>query len=115
MQKKFQDLLHRYKVGVFHSEHDKKSLEELTTECMHLTEEVLAQKYHYHFHKLPDANRVEIINMINSYVREALLPPIVERIVARQLRQEKRLHAMEDLLKDVLEALSSPPAKQAVP
>ena len=43
------------------------------------TEDVLEQKYHYHFHKLPDADRAEIINMINNYTREAILPPIVEK------------------------------------
>ncbi len=114
MHQKFQELLHRYKVQVFHSEHDRRSVEELTTECLHVTEEVLTQKIHFHFNKLPDANRAEIINMINNYVRQAVLPPIVERLVSRQLRLEKRQQAMQDLLKDVLETLSMDASKQTV-
>ncbi len=114
MHQKFQELLHQYKVQLFHAEHDRRSVEELTTETMHVTEEVLAQKLHYHFHKLPDANRIEIINMINNYVREAVLPPIVERLVSRQIRLEKRQQAMQELLKDVLETLSASSSRQTV-
>lgn len=106
MQKKFQDLLHRYKVHVFRQEHDKQSAEQLTKECLHITEDVLTQKYHYHFHKLPDANRAEIINMIQNYVREAILPPVIEKIVERQVRLEKRFDALEAFQSELLELLS---------
>lgn len=106
MQGKFQDLLHRHKLQVFRAEHEPKNVEQLTTECLHVTEEVLKQKFHYHFNKLPDANRAEIINMIQSYVREAILPPIVERLVERQLKLEHRLQATQQLLQELLEVLS---------
>lgn len=106
MQKKFQEILHRYKVEVFHREHDKSSAAEFTKHCLHVTEDVLQQKYHFHFHKLPDANRAEIINMINNYVREAILPPVIEKLVERQLRLEQRLEAMLNLNREILEALS---------
>ena len=106
MQKKFQDLLHHYKVHVFHREHDKQSVQELTRECLHVTEEVLQQKYHYHFHQLPDANRAEIINMIQSYVREAILPPVIEKLVSRQIRLERRFNALVGLTEQLLELLS---------
>ena len=109
MQKKFQDLLHRYKLSVFHAEHDKQSVEEIARECMHVTEDVLQQKYHYHFHKLPDANRAEIINMINNYVREAILPPLVESLVRRQIRLEKRFDALQSMTRELLEILSDEP------
>ena len=66
MQKKFQELFHRYKVQVFHREHDKGSVEQLTKQCLHITEDVLQQKYHYHFHKLPDANRAEIRRLVEG-------------------------------------------------
>jgi hypothetical protein len=69
---------------------------------------VLAQKYSYHFHKLPDADRAEIINMINNYTREAILPPVVERLVQRQVLVEHKLEALADLLEKMLEALSEP-------
>lgn len=106
MQKKFQEILHRYKLEVFHKEHDKSSADELTKHCLHVTEDVLQAKYRYHFHQLPDANRAEIINMINNYVREAILPPVVERLVDRQLKLEVRLEALLNMNRELLEALS---------
>ena len=106
MHQKFQKLLHDYKLHVFHNEHDKRSVEQITAECLHVTDEVLKAKYHYHFHKLPDANRAEIINMINNYVREAIMPPIIERVVMRQIKLEKRFDAVVELLEKTLETLS---------
>ena len=111
MHKKFKELLHEYKLEVFHAEHDKQSVEEITTECLHATEEILKEKYHYHFHKLPDANRAEIINMINNYTREAVLPPVVEGLVARQLKLERRLEALVRLTERILDTLSTEPVK----
>jgi hypothetical protein len=109
VHRKFQDLLHQYKVEVFHAQHDKKSAAEISTECLQITEEVMRQKYHYHFHKLPDANRAEIINMINNYTRDALLPPVVEKLVARQVMMERRLDALVHMNERLLELLSSEP------
>lgn len=106
MLKKFQDLLHQYKLEVFHNEHDKQTTEEIASECIHVTEEILEEKFHYHFHKLPDANRAEIINMINNYTREAVLPPVVEKIVRRQVVTEKRIEALVHLMESMLEVLS---------
>ena len=107
MQRKFQQLLHQYKVEVFHAEHDKQSVEEISSECLHLAEDVLKAKYHYHFHQVPDASRAEIINMINNYVRDAILPPLVEKLVKRQVLLEKRMQAQQHLLEKILETLSS--------
>ncbi|MCP3919223.1 MAG: hypothetical protein GY711_27100 [bacterium] len=109
MHKKFQALLHEYKLEVFHNEHDKRNVEEITSECMHATEEILKENFHYHFHQLPDANRTEIINMINNYTREAILPPVVERIVQRQVVLEKRMEALVHLTERILENLSAEP------
>ena len=114
MNKKFQDLLHSYKVEVFHSEHDSNSTEDITRECLELTEEILEDKFHYHFHKLPDAGRAEIINMINNYTREALLPPVVEKLVKRQMVMEKRQEALLHMIEHLFEMLSSE-AQQTVP
>ena len=110
MHRAFQNLLHEYKKDVFQIEHNKKDVEDIASECMDVCEDVLQQKYHYHFHKLPDANRAEIINMINNYVREAVLPPIVEKLVHRQIVLEKRIEALVHLQETVLEALSAEPA-----
>jgi hypothetical protein len=106
LHEKFKQLLHDYKLEVFHNEHDKKSIEEITGECLHLTEAILEDKFHYHFHKLPDANRAEIINMINNYTREAVLPPVVEKLVRRQVVLEKRVEALVHLTERILENLS---------
>ena len=109
MHRKFKDLLHQYKLDVFHLEHHQKDVEAVTEECMHVCEDLLQQKYSYHFHKLPDADRAEIINMINNYTREAILPPIVEKLVERQVLLEKRMEAQAELIENMLEALSTPP------
>ena len=107
MRKAFKELLHSYKVDVFRTEHGAKDVDAIAGECMNICEEVLHTKYQYHFHKLPDADRAEIINMINNYTREAILPPVVERLVARQVALEKRFEAMEALTERMLELLSS--------
>jgi hypothetical protein len=104
VQRKFKKLLHEYKVNLFHEEHT--NVKQLTEKCMAITEEVLNQKYQYHFHKLPDADRAEIINMINNYTREAILPPVIEKLVERQVANEKRVQALEKLLENVLTTLS---------
>ena len=75
--------------------------------CHIVREDVLKQKYHYHFHELPNADRAEIINMINNYTREAILPPLVEKLVQRQLILEKRLEALSKLNEQILETLST--------
>jgi hypothetical protein len=111
VHKKFKELFHEYKLEIFHAEHDKQSVQEITTECLSATEEILKEKYHYHFHKLPDANRAEIINMINNYTREAVLPPVVEGLVARQLKIERRMDALVRLTERILETLSTEPVK----
>ena len=109
MHKKFQELFHQYKKEVFHAEHDAMSTEEIAAECMHITEDVLDQKFDYHFHKLPNADRAEIINMINNYTREAILPPIIEKLVQRQVMLEKRIEALVHLNECVLELLAPQP------
>jgi hypothetical protein len=106
---RFKQLLHQYKLDVFKMQHDKQDIAQITNECMTICDEVLNQKYHYHFHKLPDANRAEIINMISNYTREALLPPVVEQIVRRQVTLEHRVEAMEKFLEQMLETLSENP------
>ena len=111
MHRKFQKLLHDYKVEIFHDEHQ--NAQDYAEECMHIADDVLSQKFNYHFHKLPDADRAEIINMINNYTREAILPPVVEKLVERQMANERRVKALESLLENVLDALSADPAEAA--
>jgi hypothetical protein len=113
LHKKFEKLLHQFKLDDFNIGHNHKDVDQITQECMDLCEDVLAQKYHYHFHKLPDAGRAEIINMINNYTREAILPPVVNKLVHRQVVLEKRFGALVHLVEQMLEFLSEPAAETA--
>jgi hypothetical protein len=113
VQRQFKDLLHSYKRDVFRLEHRQKDVPGITKECLHIRDDLLAKKYHYHFHQLPDANRAEIINMINNYTREAILPPIVEKLVERQVVLERHVAALERLLETTLEVLSQPNVSSA--
>jgi len=108
MHRRFKELLHNYKRDVFQIEHHQKDAESITSECMDICEDVLAQKHKYHFHKLPDADRAEIINMINNYTREAILPPIVESLVERHVVLERHVLALQGMLEEMLEVLSEP-------
>jgi lysine/ornithine N-monooxygenase len=109
VHRKIKQLLHDYKRDVFQLEHHQKDVDTITREAVHITEDVLQQHFTFHFHKLPDANRAEIINMISNYVREAILPPVVERIVQRTVILEHRVNELERLLAASLEALSESP------
>ncbi len=105
MKKKFEEALKEYRKQVFKVEHDHNDLEEITKEALHITEDSLSNAYHYHFHQLPDANRAEVINMINNYTLEALLPPVVEKITRRQLLMERKLELLVHLLEEALERI----------
>lgn len=106
MHRRYKELLHQYKLEVFRTEHLQEHPEQIARECMTVCDDVLKQKYHFHFHKLPDANRAEIVNMIDNYIREAILPPVVEKLVQRQVLLERHLRSLEQLLSRTLEELS---------
>jgi hypothetical protein len=106
VHRKLKELLHDYKRNVFQLAHHQRDVQSIQQECLHITEGVLQQHYTYHFHKLPDANRAEIINMISNYVREAVLPPVVGKLAERHVVLERRVEALEQLLAASLEALS---------
>ena len=105
MKQKFAEAIKSYKKDVFKVEHDPKELSRLIKDSLEFTEDALDNAYHYHFHKLPDASRAEIINMVNNYVLEALLPPIVEKITRRQLLNERKLELLVHLLEDALDRI----------
>ncbi|MFQ5504307.1 MAG: hypothetical protein ACE5F1_05840 [Planctomycetota bacterium] len=105
MRKDLKRILHNYKVEAFKRTHSHEALAEVTKECLTFRDEALKNAYHYHFHKLPDANRVEIINMINNYTLEAILPPVVEKIMRRVVVLERQHDALLEMLTEVLEVL----------
>jgi hypothetical protein len=109
MNERFHKLLQDYKRELFHLQHDRRSVEEIATECISITDEVLNQKFSFHFKSLPSAERAEVINLINQYTREALLPPVVEKLIERQVLAERRVDALVHLVERLLENLSQPP------
>ena len=113
MHRKFKELLHNYKREDFQLVHHQKDAGTIARECLDISQEVLNKKFEYHFHKLPDADRAEIINMINNYTREAILPPIVESLTERQVMLEHRLAEMQALIESMLNLLSEEPAGSA--
>ena len=106
MKKRLQDILHKYKVEAYRVAHGRDDPSDVTKECLDLSDDVLKSAYHYHFHKLPDANRVEIINMINNYTLEAILPPVVEKLVKRIVVLERKHQALLQAMEQVCEELS---------
>ena len=106
MQRKFAEALRTYRKEVYKVDHDADQLKEITKDALTLTKDALDNAYHYHFHKLPDASRAEVINMINNYTLEALLPPIVEKINKRQLVHERKLELLVSLLEEALDKIN---------
>jgi hypothetical protein len=111
VKKKLKELLHHYKVEAFKISHSHELVEESTREILQFTETALNNAYHYHFRADPDPGRIETINMIKSYVLEALLPPVIEKLMLRTLVLEKQHAEMVRLLGSVLEVLSDDDAK----
>ncbi|MCC6671668.1 MAG: hypothetical protein IT458_11435 [Planctomycetes bacterium] len=106
MKKRFKELLHHYKVEAFKISHGSDQVAENTREILRFTDEALNNAYHYHFHKLPETQRVETFNMIKNFVLEAILPPVMEKVVRRLVVLEKQHTEMVRLLGDILEVLS---------
>lgn len=105
MKQKFAEAFKTFKKEVYKVEHDPSELDSLTKDALNITEDALDNAYHYHFHKLPDASRAEVINMVNNYTLEALLPPIVEKISKRQLLLERKLDLLVSLMEDALDRI----------
>ena len=105
MKQKFKEALKTFRMEVYKVEHDPEELEHLTEDALAVTKDSLDNAYHYHFHKLPDASRAEVINMINNYTLEALLPPIVEKVVKRQLLLERKLELLVHLMEEALDKI----------
>jgi len=105
VKQKFAEAFKTFKKEVYKVEHDPSELDSLTKDALNITEDALDNAYHYHFHKLPDASRAEVINMVNNYTLEALLPPIVEKISKRQLLLERKLDLLVSLMEDALDRI----------
>lgn len=112
MKKKFRKLLHAYRVRAFKATHAEEAADEATDEMLSSTGEALNNAYEYHFHRDPSPKQIETLNMIKNYTLEALLPPVVEKIMRRLDRLEKQHAALVDLVDRILEELSDDEAAE---
>ena len=106
MKQKLKDALHRYKVEAFKISHHGMDVGEVSREILDHTGEALQNAYHFHFHKDPNPQRIEIFHMVKAVVLEALLPPVVEKMMRRITALEKQNAQMVRLLDELMEALS---------
>ena len=106
MKKKFKDLLHQYKVEAFKISHGSEQATETTREILRFTEEALNNAYHFHFHKDPSPERLETFTMIKNYTLEALMPPVIEKIMERVDALERQHESVVRLIDNILEVLS---------
>ena len=106
MRKKFHALLHAYKVEAFKISHNNECVEERTRDILSFTEQALNNAYHYHFHNEPDPKRVETLTMVKNFTLEAILPPVVEKLVQRIAVLERQHEEMVALVDSILEELS---------
>ncbi len=109
MRKKFHDLLHQYKVEAFKITHNNDQIAETTKEILSFTEEALNNAYTYHFHSDPDPQAIETFRRIKNFTLEAILPPVMEKVMHRVVALEKQHESMVTLLDNLLEALSEDP------
>ena len=106
MKEQFRSLLHQYKVEAFKISHGNDQVAESTDEILKFTEQALNNEYHYHFKNDPDPERVETYRRVKNYVTEALLPPVVEKLVRRIVVLEKQHDELVRLVDGILESLS---------
>jgi hypothetical protein len=107
VRKKFRDLLHSYRVESFKMTHNNEHLEEITKDILAFTQDALNNAYEYHFHTPgPDPQRVETFNMIKNYTLEAILPPVIEKVMRRVMVLEKQHESIVTLIDNLLQSLS---------
>lgn len=91
------EILHDYKRECFRLAHSEER-EQVESEAKRLVDEIVGLKFHYQFHKPVDPERAEILDLIDHYCREAVLPPVLkvlaERIVLIEKRQEAAIRAL---------------------
>jgi hypothetical protein len=106
VKKQFHDLLHRYKVEAFKITHNKQVDEDLTREVKAFVDKALNDEFHYQFHAEPSSERFETLQMIKNFTVEAVMPPVVDRIMRRVIALEKQHALLVQLVDGLLEAMS---------
>lgn len=116
MKKQFKDALHRYKVEAFKISHHGPAADQLTQEVLAQTREALANAYHFDFHQFhqdPSPATIASFDRIRHFTLEALLPPVVEKLLRRIMVLEKQQNQLVQFLDEILELLSEDEEVQA--
>jgi len=111
VKKKLKDALHRYKVEAFKLSHNSVEVADVSREILAHTEQALQNAYHIQFPKDTNPHRVETFQMVKSLVLEALLPPVVEKLMRRITVLEKQQALTVRLLDELMEAVSEDDAQ----
>lgn len=106
LKAKMHEFLHDYRKRVFELEHEEAERHSREEKAHEFVDEVLDQKFHYHFHKKVDPERAETIQLIHNYCREALMPPVVSRLAERVMLAEQRHQAALSLVQRMLDHLA---------
>lgn len=86
-------VLHDYKKECFFLEHRSGVQEQVEAETQRIVKEMLAIPHRFEFHSKPTPEQAVMLNLIEDYVREAVLPPILHKLVERVLIVERRHQA----------------------
>lgn len=105
-------ILHEYKKACFNYQHGTVEHHQVAQEARRFAAEIVAENFHYEFKKPINPERAEIFGMIENYVREAVLPPVLyklaERIVVLEKRQAAGMRCLEQLLTLVERGVTEP-------
>jgi hypothetical protein len=113
VKKKLKDALHRYKVESFKLTHHGLDMAEVNKEILDATQVALQNSYRLHFEKNASPQSIETFTMVKTFVTEALLPPVMEKVMRRITAVEKQQAQMVALLGELMEALSEEDAAAA--
>lgn len=94
---------HDYKKRVFELEHDSAQIAARQAQVAKSVGEILGEKSRFKFHQKVDPKNAATLDLIYDFCHEALLPPVVTRLVERIAVLEARQAASLDLIAKVME------------
>lgn len=97
------EALHEYKKECYLLEHTSEKHKSVETETRRIVDEILAQNFHYHLRRPINSESAETLGLIESYIREAVLPPVVDSLVEKLVIMEKKheagIRCLEQIIK----------------
>ena len=100
---KIREILHEYKLECYRYQHGSGDTDLVALEAKRFADEILATTFHFEFHKPINAEGAEVLGMIENYVREAVLPPVIGALAQRFVVLEKRHAAGIRCLEQILD------------